>query len=50
MNAATLKLFDKMVCKPGPNPTTVDDDWKATVGYTEAGDQWDDVNEPDRLL
>ena len=43
MNAATLKLFNKMVCKPGPNPTTVDDSWKKTVGYTEAGDQWDEV-------
>jgi preprotein translocase subunit SecD len=41
VNAATLKLFNKMVCKPGPNATTVDDSWKATVGYTEAGDQWD---------
>jgi preprotein translocase subunit SecD len=43
VNAATLKLFNKMVCKPGPNPTTVDPSWKATVGYTEAGDQWDQV-------
>jgi preprotein translocase subunit SecD len=36
-----MKLFDKMVCKPGPNSTTVDDAWKSTVGYSEAGDQWD---------
>ncbi|HEX9043068.1 MAG TPA: protein translocase subunit SecD [Trebonia sp.] len=43
VNAATLKLFNKMVCKPGPNPTTVDDNWKQSVGYTEAGDQWDEV-------
>ncbi len=43
VDAATLKLFNKMVCKPGPNPTTVNDSWKATVGYTEAGDQWDNV-------
>jgi preprotein translocase subunit SecD len=43
VNAATLKLFNKMVCKPGPNATTVDDSWKQSVGYTEAGDQWDDV-------
>ncbi len=41
VNAATLKLFNKMVCKPGPNNTTVDNDWKSTVGYSEAGDQWD---------
>jgi preprotein translocase subunit SecD len=43
VNAATLKLFNKMVCKPGPNDTTVDDNWKASVGYSEAGDQWDDL-------
>jgi preprotein translocase subunit SecD len=32
-----------MVCKPGPNATTVNPDWKKTVGYTEAGDQWDNL-------
>jgi preprotein translocase subunit SecD len=42
VNAATQKIFDKTVCKVGPNATTVDDSWKATAGYTEAGDQWDD--------
>jgi preprotein translocase subunit SecD len=41
VNAATMKLFNKLVCKPGANDTTVDDDWKASVGYSEAGDQWD---------
>jgi preprotein translocase subunit SecD len=41
VNATTKKLFDKLTCKPGPNSTTVDDNWKKTVGYTEAGDQWD---------
>jgi preprotein translocase subunit SecD len=41
VNAQTKKLFDKLVCKPGPNATTVDDNWKKTVGYTDAGDQWD---------
>ncbi len=41
VNAATLKLFNKMVCKPGPNANTVDESWKKTVGYTESGDQWD---------
>jgi preprotein translocase subunit SecD len=45
VNAATLKLFDKTVCKPGPNATTVNDSWKATAGYTEAGDQWDLVKD-----
>jgi len=42
VNAATMKLFDKLVCKPGPNSTTVDNSWKATVGYTLGGDQYDD--------
>ena len=44
VNAATLKLFNQMKCKPGPNPTTVDNDWKKSAGYTEAGDQWDEIN------
>lgn len=43
VNAATMKLFNKLVCKPGPNATTVDDSWKKSVGYTEAGDQWDNL-------
>ncbi len=43
VNAATMKLFNKLVCKPGPNATTVDDNWKKTVGYTDAGDQWDEL-------
>jgi preprotein translocase subunit SecD len=43
VNAATMKLFNKLVCKPGPNATTVDDNWKKTVGYTDAGDQWDSL-------
>jgi preprotein translocase subunit SecD len=43
VDAATLKLFNKMVCKPGPNATTVNDSWKSSVGYTEAADQWDNV-------
>jgi preprotein translocase subunit SecD len=43
VNAATMKLFNKLVCTPGPNSTTVDPSWKATVGYTEAGDQWDNL-------
>lgn len=44
VNAATMKLFDKLVCKPGPNSTTVDDDWKSSVGYTLNGDQYDDTS------
>jgi preprotein translocase subunit SecD len=42
VNAATMKLFNKLVCKPGPNSTTVNTSWKATVGYTLAADQYDD--------
>jgi preprotein translocase subunit SecD len=44
VNAATLKLFNKLVCKPGPNSTTVDPSWKASVGYTLSGDQYDDTS------
>jgi preprotein translocase subunit SecD len=31
-----MKLFDKLVCKPGANAYTVDPSWKATVGYSDA--------------
>jgi preprotein translocase subunit SecD len=41
VNAATMKLFNKLVCTPSSDPTQVNPSWKATVGYTEAGDQWD---------
>jgi preprotein translocase subunit SecD len=42
VNAATMKKFDALVCKPGPNQYTVDDSWKATVpGYTEDLSPWD---------
>jgi preprotein translocase subunit SecD len=41
VNATTKALFDKLVCKPGPNATTVNDSWKSSVGYTDVGDQWD---------
>jgi preprotein translocase subunit SecD len=43
VNAATMKLFGKLVCKPGPNSSTVDDNWKKAVGYTSQQAQWDDV-------
>jgi preprotein translocase subunit SecD len=43
VNAATLKLFEKVTCKPGPNAYTVDDSWKNTVGYAPTGAQYDDV-------
>jgi preprotein translocase subunit SecD len=43
VQAPIMKLFDKMVCKPGPNANTVNESWKATVGYTAATSQWDDL-------
>ena len=43
VNAATKALFDKAVCKPGPNSTTVDDSWKHTVGYGQDGVAYNDV-------
>ncbi len=36
-----MKLFNKLVCTPSHDPTVVDESWKKTVGYTDAGDQWD---------
>ena len=39
-----MKLFDKLVCKPGPNANTVDDNWKSSVGYTAAEAPWDNPN------
>ncbi len=44
VNAATLKLFDKEVCKPGRDAGTVDPNWQQTVGYSLAGDQWNNLN------
>ncbi len=43
VNAATLKLFDKEVCQPGGNAGTVNPNWQRTVGYSLAGDQWNDL-------
>ena len=43
VNAATLKLFNKEVCKPGKTSQTVDPNWKKTVGYSLSGDQWGDL-------
>ncbi len=51
VSAATMKQFDALVCKPGPNQYTVDDSWKSTVpGYTEDASPWDNAKDPDRLL
>jgi preprotein translocase subunit SecD len=45
VSAATMKKFDALVCKPGPNQYTVDDSWKSTVpGYTENDSPWDNPN------
>jgi preprotein translocase subunit SecD len=44
VNAATMKLFNKLVCTPGANANTVNDNWKATVGYTSQLSQWDNPN------
>jgi preprotein translocase subunit SecD len=42
VDAPTLKLFNKLQCTPSANATEVNDNWKASVGYTDAADQWDD--------
>ena len=42
VNAATMRLFNKLKCTPGSNGN-VSDTWKATVGYTPQRAQWDDV-------
>ena len=38
VNAATLKLFRQLTCKPEKNPLAADSSWKATAGYT--GTRW----------
>ena len=44
VDPAVKKLFNKMVCKPGPNANTTNESWKATVGYTNQKSQWDNPN------
>jgi preprotein translocase subunit SecD len=44
VNAATMKLFNQLVCKPGPNSTTVNPSWKSSVGYTLNADQYDNTS------
>jgi preprotein translocase subunit SecD len=39
---ANLALFNKMACVPGSDTAAWSKAWKASVGYSEAGDQWDD--------
>ena len=43
VNSATMKLFDKEVCKPGPDAHTVNQSWQKTVGYSLSQDQWGDL-------
>jgi preprotein translocase subunit SecD len=44
VNKATLALFNKMNCVPGKDANTVNQNWKKSVGYTDAKDQWDVLN------
>jgi preprotein translocase subunit SecD len=45
VNAATMKLFDKLKCTPSKSSTTVNDSWKNTVGYAPTlSSQWESVN------
>jgi hypothetical protein len=41
-SAVTMKLLDKLTCKPWPDPGTADSSWMAAVGYTPAQEQYDD--------
>jgi hypothetical protein len=34
VNTATLQLFRRLTCQPGPNALAVSDSWKESVGYT----------------
>ncbi len=44
VNAATAKLFDKEVCRPGGSAGMVNPSWQNTVGYSQQGDQWAALN------
>jgi hypothetical protein len=44
VSAATMRLFDKLKCTPGPSAYTVNDSWKATVGYSAAPARYDEAN------
>ena len=44
VSTATMRLFDKEVCQPGPNARTVNPSWQKTVGYSVEGDQWGALN------
>jgi preprotein translocase subunit SecD len=43
VSAATMKQFNQLVCKPGKNSTTVNDNWKNSVpGYSLSQSPWND--------
>jgi preprotein translocase subunit SecD len=46
VDSATMKLFDKEVCTPSHNASTVNTSWQSTVGYSQQGDQWSDLSRP----
>jgi preprotein translocase subunit SecD len=43
VNAATMALFNKLVCTPSPDPGKVNPNWKQTVGYADSGKQYDNM-------
>jgi preprotein translocase subunit SecD len=44
VNAATTKLFSKLVCTPSSNPNAVNEAWKKTVNYSQSGQQYNDFS------
>jgi protein-export membrane protein SecD len=44
VSPATLRLFAELKCAPGPAAGPVSGTWKATVGYSAAAAQYDDLN------
>lgn len=44
VDAATMRLFRRLECKPGASAGTADDSWKAAVGYSPASAPWDELS------
>jgi len=42
VDAATMRLFRRLECRPGASGGTVDDGWKAAVDYSPASAPWDE--------
>jgi hypothetical protein len=42
VDAATMRLFRRLECRPSASGGTVDDGWKAAVGYSPASAPWDE--------